>query len=217
MFGAPTGSFTVRAGMARPSEGSELFSFVRDELTVSRGDFASSALSADAAFFVEPQVAVLFSIGYASRTTPSVYRDWVDTDDREIEQSSSLRRLPLSVGLRYYLKPPGRSISRLAWVPARVAPYVAAGGGVTWYRFGQSGDFMDYQTLDVFGAELESRGSSPSAFLAAGADYALGARVGLVGEARYDLDRAKLSRDFSGFNKIDLSGLAVTVGLSYRF
>lgn len=217
MFGAPGGSFTVRAGMARPSEGSDLFSFVRDELTVSRGAFAGGSLSADAAFFIRPQWAVQFGIGFASRTTASVYRDWVDTDDREIEQSSSLKRLPLSAGLRYYLQPPGRSISRLAWVPARVAPYVAAGGGITWYRFKQAGDFVDYQTLDVFGSELKSEAWSPSVFMAAGADYALGARVGVVGEARYDWARAGLSSDFSGFDRIDLSGFAVTVGLAFRF
>lgn len=217
MFGAPTGSLTFRGGMARPSESSDLYSFVRDELTVGRGDFAGSSWAVDAAFFVRPQLAVQFGIGIASRTKPSVYRDWVDTDNREIEQSSSLRRMPLSAGLRYYLKPPGRSISRLAWVPARVAPYVAAGGGITYYRFKQTGDFVDYQTLDVFGTELNSEAWSPSAFLAAGADYALGARVGLVGEARYDWASARLSSDFSGFNRIDLSGLAVTVGLAYRF
>jgi len=217
MFGAPTGILTVRGGFARPSEGSEVFSFVRDELTVARGDFAGGSFGMDAAFFLRPQVALQFGLGVANRTTPSVYRDWVDTDDREIEQSSSLRRMPLSAGLRYYLTPPGRSIGRLAWVPARVAPYVTAGGGITWYEFKQTGDFVDYQTLDVFGTELVSEAWSPSAFLAAGADYALSARVGLVGEARYDWASARLSSDFSGFNRIDLSGLAITVGLAYRF
>lgn len=217
MFGAPKASLTLRGGFARPSEGSDVFSFVRDELTVARGDFAGGSFSADAAFFVRPQLAVQFGIGVASRTTPSVYRHWVDTDDLEIEQSSSLQRMPLSAGLRYYLTPPGRSISRLSWVPARVTPYVAAGGGITWYQFKQTGDFVDYQTLDVFGTELISDGWSPSAFGAVGADYALGARVGLVGEARYDWASARLSSDFSGFNRIDLSGFAVTVGLAYRF
>lgn len=217
LFGAPKATVTVRGGFARPSESSDLYSFVRDELTVARGDFAGGAWSLDAAFFVKPQMAVQFGVGVSSGMTPSVYRDWVDNNDREIEQSSSLRRMPLSVGLRYYLTPPGRSIGRLAWVPARVAPYVTAGGGITWYHFKQTGDFVDYQTLDVFGTELNSEAWSPSAFLAAGADYALGARVGLVGEARYDWASARLSSDYAGFNRIDLSGLALTVGLSFRF
>jgi hypothetical protein len=217
MFGAPKATVTVRGGFARPSESSDLYAFVRDELTIARGDFGGSSWSLDAALFVQPQLAVQFGIGISSATTPSVYRHWVDTNDREIEQTSSLRRLPLSAGLRYYLAPPGRSISRLAWVPARVAPYVAAGGGLTWYGFRQSGDFVDFQTNDVFNTVLNSSAWAPSAFGALGADYALGARVGLVGEARYDWASARLSSDFAGFNRIDLSGLAVTVGLSYRF
>jgi hypothetical protein len=217
MFGAPKATVTMRGGFARPSESSDLYSFVRDELTIARGDFAGGAWSLDAAFFVRPQLAVQFGVGVSGGSTPSVYRDWVDNNDREIEQTSSLRRMPLSAGLRYYLAPPGRSIGRLAWVPARVAPYVAAGGGITWYHFKQTGDFVDYQTLDVFGSELNSDAWSPSAFLAAGADYALGARIGLVGEARYDWASARLSSDFAGFDRIDLSGLALTVGLAFRF
>ncbi|MBI2408611.1 MAG: hypothetical protein HYV19_09960 [Gemmatimonadetes bacterium] len=217
MFGVPGGSLTLRAGLARPNEQSDLFSFVRDELSVARGDFTGGSMSLDAAFFVRPQLAVQFGFGVASRTKASTYRHYVDNNDREIEQSSTLRRMPLSAGLRYYLTPPGRSISRLAWVPARVAPYVAAGGGITWYSFRQSGDFVDFQTLDVFHSTLQSTASSPSAFTAVGADYALGARVGLVGEARYDWASARLGSDFSGFNRIDLSGLAITLGLTYRY
>ncbi len=217
MFGAPGGTLTLRAGLARPAERSDLFTFVRDELTLARGDFSGGSMSVDAALFVRPRVAVQFGIGYAGRTTASTYRHMVDNNNREIEQASSLRRLPLSAGVRYYLAPPGRSVGSLAWVPARVAPYVAAGGGITWYRFSQSGDFVDYQTLDVFNTSLKSDAWSPSAFTAVGADYALSARVGLVGEARYDWASARLNSDFSGFNRIDLSGLAVTAGLSYRF
>lgn len=217
MFGAPNGVLTLRAGVARPSERSDLFSFVQDELTLARGDFAGGSMGADLAFFVAPSFAVQVGVGYSGRTVPSVYRDWVDNDDREIEQSTVLRRVPLSLGLRYYLKPPGRRLSRLAWVPARVSPYVAAGGGVTWYSFRQKGDFVDYRTLDVFGTELESSAWSRGVFAAVGADYALRARVGLVGEARYDQASAGLGSDFSGFNRIDLSGFAVTVGLALRF
>jgi len=98
-----------------------------------------------------------------------------------------------------------------------VTPYVAAGGGITWYQFRQSGDFVDYKTLDVFGSTLESSQWAPSAYGAVGVDYALSARMALTGEARYDASSARMSSDFSGFNRIDLSGAVVTVGLTVRY
>ncbi len=104
-----------------------------------------------------------------------------------------------------------------SWVPARFAPYVSAGVGRVRYRFHQSGDFVDYQTLDVFNTELESAGWTTAGYGAIGLDYAMNARMGLVSEARYDRAHARMSSDFEKFDRIDLSGLSATVGLSFRF
>ncbi|MBM3907045.1 MAG: hypothetical protein FJ363_03090 [Gemmatimonadetes bacterium] len=217
LFGTPNASLTVRAGMARPSGGGDVFSFVRDELTFGPGDLAGGSMAADLAFLVRPRVAVQLGIGYSGQSTASVYRDWVDNDDQEIEQTSSFHRLPLTIGVRYYLADRGRTLGRLAWVPAKTVPYVGAGGGITWSQFRQSGDFVDYQTLDVFGSTLESSAWAPTLYGVAGVERSLSARLALTGEARYDYGRARVGSDYVGFNGIDLSGLAVTVGLTVRF
>jgi len=217
LFGAPHGSVTLRGGFARPSAGSDVFSFVQQHLTLSRGDFAGGSFSTDVAINLSERLALEVGTGYSGRSVPSVYRDWVDNKDQEIAQTTALRRMPLTVGVRYYLSPTGRSISRLAWVPTRVATYVAGGAGGTWYSFRQSGDFVDYQTLDVFGTTLKSSSWAPTAYGAVGVDYSMSARTGLVAEARYDHAKARMSRDFSKFDRIDLSGLAATVGLTIRY
>jgi len=217
LFGTPRVSITLHGGLAMPSAGSDVYAFVQKHLTLGRSDFAGRSLSADLAIRTSDRTAVLLSVGSSGQVVWSEYRDWVDNNDRPIEQSTALRRTPLTVGIRYYLTPPGRTLSRLAWVPARVVPYVAAGAGSTWYKFRQSGDFVDYKTLGVFGSTMESSAWTPTAYGAAGVDCALTARLGLVAEARYDLGSARMSSDFSGFNRIDLSGLAVTAGLTIRF
>jgi hypothetical protein len=217
LFGTPSATLTVRAGVARPSAGGDVFSFVREELTLGRGDFAGGLLGADLAFLVRPRVAVQMGIGYSGRRTASVYRDWVDNDDREIEQTSSFHRIPLSIGLRYYLADRGRALGELAWVPAQTVPYIGAGGGITWSQFRQSGDFVDYQTLDVFPTTLESSAWAPTLYGVVGVERSLSARTALTAEARYDYGWARVSSDFVGFNGIDLSGVAVTVGLTVRF
>jgi len=217
MFGRPNGNLTFRAGYSRPSQGSDVFSFVQEHLTLKSGDFAGTALGVDLAYFVKPNVALQFGVGYAGRTVPSVYRNWVDNNDKEIQQSTSFRRVPLSAGMRYYLWPTGRAISQLAWVPSRYAPYVGAGVGLTWYQFRQAGDFVDYKTLNVFPTTLNSEKWTKSVYATAGVERTLSARLALTGEARYDYAKAPLGSDFSGFNRIDVSGLAVTIGLTVRF
>ncbi len=217
LFGAPGASLTLRVGYAQPLAGSEVFSFSNENLTLGRSDYGGASVSGDFAFFVSERLAVQFSAGHSRRTVGSEFRDWVDNNDLPIEQSTEFTRIPVMLGLRYYLVPPGRSLGRLAWVPARFAPYVAGGVGRVRYRFHQSGDFVDYQTLDVFSTELESAGWTTAGYGALGLDYAMNARVGLVSEARYDYASARMSRDFEGFDRIDLSGLSATVGLSFRF
>ena len=217
LFGAPRGSITLRGGFTQPTASSEVWAFSHENLTLGRGDFAGSSVSAEVSYTLTDRYALQVSAGVSGRTVGSTFRDWVDNNDQEIVQSSVLRRTPVMLGLRYYLRPPGRSLGRLAWVPTRVAPYVTAGVGSVWYKFKQSGDFVDYKTLDVFPTTLESSSWAPAGYGAAGVDYALSARVGVASEARYDYARARMGDDFAGFDRIDLSGISATIGLTFRF
>ena len=217
LFKAPSGSLTLRLGASSPQATSELFDFVSRQLTVNRADYRGAAFAADVAIAHSPRIETVLSIASSSRRVGSEYRDFVDTDDQPIEQATSFRRTPLTAGLRVNLVPSGRRIGRLAWVPAAVVPYVAAGGGVTSYRFQQNGDFIDFKTNDVFTSTLTSSGWAPTVFGAAGIGWRLRSSVALVSELRYDRARAPLSRDFDGFDRIDLSALGVTAGFQFHF
>ena len=121
------------------------------------------------------------------------------------------------LGVRQYLTSRGRSVGDLAWIPSRLAPYVGAAGGAMWYRFRQNGDFVDFNTNDVFNGTLNTSGWAPAASGAAGLDVTLTPRFALTGQGKYLWARARPGGDFSGFNQIDLSGFSTTVGLLVRF
>jgi len=121
------------------------------------------------------------------------------------------------MNVRYNFYDRGRSVSNFAWIPAEYLPYVGLGGGFLYYELDQKGDFIDFKTNDVFPSTVESSGWTPSAHVLAGVDYNLNVWFALTGEARYTWARAGLGSDFSGFDRIDLSGLSTTVGLSVRF
>ncbi|MDB4877920.1 MAG: hypothetical protein JWM41_4366 [Gemmatimonadetes bacterium] len=217
LFGAPAGSFTLRGGWALARAHSDLFSFTTRELTLNRGDFSSPELAADLAFRVRSRTEIVLSSSVSKVGKGSEFRDFIDNNNLPIQQNTQFERVPVTLGVKQYLRSTGRSIGTFAWIPAAVAPYVGAGAGVMWYRFHQDGDFIDFQTTKVFHDIYDSSGWTKTAHAMAGVDFSLGPRFALTTDARYVWSSAPLSQDFSGFQRLDLSGFSTTVGLAVRF
>ena len=217
LFHSPHGVVAVRGGFAHANAGSDIFSFTTDQLTVDRGDFSGFTIGADLTLRIAPRFGVVLGASYAGTSTPSEFRNFVDQNNLPIEQTTTYQRVPVTASLKAYLTPPGRAVGHFAWIPARLAPYVGGGGGAEWYRFRQRGDFVDFQTNDVFHDSFASSGWAPEAHAMAGVDVSLGTRFVLEGEGRYTWAKARLGDDFSGFDRIDLSGFAVTAGVGIRF
>jgi len=217
LFQEPVGSLGVRGGFAQARGNSDIFSFITDELTLGRGAFASASFSADLAFRIGPRADLVFGVSYFGSNARSEFRRFVDNNDLPIEQTTGLARVPLTANAKVYLTSRGRSIGRFAWVPARFAPFVGVGGGAMWYRLRQRGDFINMETLDVFSDTFQSSGFTPVVDGFAGLDISLSPRYGLTGEGRYLWATAAMGRDFSGFDRIDLSGYNASFGLYVRF
>lgn len=216
LFQTPGGSLGFRGGFEYATANSDVFAFVTDELTLDRSDFSSPTFGAFLAFRLSGRNDLVFDAGYSTTSRNSEFRDWVDQNDLPIQQTTSLRRIPLTVGLRHYITSRGRSIGRFAWIPARRALYVGIGGGMMEYKFRQTGDFIDFTTLNVFDDEFVSQAWTPVATASAGLDLGVGLNTMANVELRYTWAQGPMSSDFVGFDRIDLSGLALTAGLSFR-
>jgi len=222
LFKTPNGSFSLRGGYAVANAGSDLFSEVTSILTLDKRDFSSVSFGGDISFSASPRFDLVFGADFSSATQDSEFRDLVEEvngQDQPIRQSTSFKRLPLTASLKYYLTDRGRSIGQFAWIPSRYAPYVGVGGGTMWYRFRQNGDFViDPETLEIRTQKLESSGWGPAAQGMAGVDYTLRPWIALTAEARYNWARASLNENvYEGFDKIDLSGFAGSMGFRVRF
>jgi len=217
LFKQPRVSFSVRAGLSVPRAGSELFSFTTEQLTVEKGDFNAPALEARIAVRMTDRVDLMATVGGSGSTIHSEFRDWEGTDGLPIEQTTSFSTVALTVGGKAYLMPKGRSVGQFAWIPARFAPYVGAEGGVVFAEFKQRGEFVDYETFDIFDDYFFSEGAAPTLKALAGLDISVNNRVMLTTEARYAWARDELSRDFVGFDELDLAGFQVTAGFTVRF
>lgn len=216
LFGTPDAQFTLRAGWSHANAKGDLFDEITNRLTLNRGDFSGPMVGAELAVRMAPRLDFTVDGSWTGRTKSSEYRNLVDNNNLPIEQSTQFTRVPLTVNLKYYLTDRGRSIGRFAYIPSAVTPWLGAGGGVEWYRFRQVGDFVNYNTMNVFNANVNSDGWTGVGQAMAGADFTLTPRIALTADARYVLAHAKLSSDFVGFNDpIDLSGLSA--GLSFTF
>jgi len=216
LFHAPTGSFVLRLGVEQPSASSDVFGFVTDELTLRKADFRGLSIGGELNAQLGSRTALVFGAGWSGSSRDSEYQHYVDNNDLPIEQTTSFERVPLTVGLRYYLTSPGVAVGHLAWVPSRYAPYVGGGVGAMWYQFRQTGDFIDLGTMNVFPDTYKTSDWALTAHLNAGVDIALSPRVFLTAQGRYTWARAPLGPDFYGFDRIDLSGLGFTLGVGYR-
>jgi hypothetical protein len=229
LFRRPIGSLTVRAGAARPNANGSVFDFVSGLLMprgssntnagLSPGDYTAFSGAVEAAFGLTSRAELVLGVASSRRRVDSEYRKWVDNNDQPIEQMTRFSRTPITLGLKWNLAPSGRSVSRLVWVPNRLVPYVAAGGGFMQWRFQQEGDFVDFQSknFDVFKSTLQDKGWAPMGYAAAGLSWSMNSSVAVTGEARYDMASAPLRGSFSGFNSIGLSGVGLTAGFQVRY
>lgn len=214
----PTVTLGIHMGYAVPNASSEIFDFVQDELTVDKSDFNAPSLAGQLGVRVSPQLDLRLEVGYSRSETRSEMREWVGEDDLPIEQDTYFQRVPVTLGLKWYPSDRGRSVGRFAWIPKDWNPYLGAAAGATWYRFQQEGEFVDFETLDVFFSEFENDGSATTAQLYGGVDYSLAPHFLLTMEGRYSwAESVEMTGDFVGFEPMDLSGFQATIGFSARF
>ncbi|MCE2397443.1 MAG: hypothetical protein J4F34_00160 [Gemmatimonadetes bacterium] len=220
LLSTPRASISLRAGVSVPrAEGGRpsLWDFAREHFTVETGDLTGAYLLGEIGVRASRHMDLVLAVGYTSSAVRSEYRRWVDTDDLPIEQTTEFTTTPVTVGIRYYPLPRGRQVGSYAWIPSAVGPFVGIAGGVVRYRFEQDGDFVDYETHDIFSDNLRSVKASPTLHLFAGLDASVNTRVLFTTEVRYGFGSAPLDdRSFAGFSDLDLAGLHLSCGLTFR-
>jgi hypothetical protein len=216
-FAAPGVSISIRGSWFVPRAGSDWYNFVTDQLTIDRADFRAAGIAGDVGLFATPRLDVVFSADYGSKTVGSEYRDFVDNNRLPINQTTRLRQVALTGGVKFALTNRGREVGSLAWVPYRFVPYVGGGGGVLWYEMLQFGDFVDFQDFSVFPDVFQAEGWAPTGYANGGVDVHVYRVLYLTVDARYQWASAELSGNWVGFEPLDLGGLRLSTGLSFVF
>ena len=146
------------------------------------------------------------------------YRDIVDTFENEILHDVRLEQIPLTVDLR--LLPAGRYRLRGSagqYQVRRPVPYLGVGVGANIWSYEEVGDFVDFDTLEVFSASFQDEGVALVTSAVVGVEIPVGPGWNFTLEGRYYWSDDELGNDFEGLGRLQMDGAAAFVGGSWRF
>ena len=137
-------------------------------------------------------------LGFYQRVVPSVYADFIDIDGSEIYQDFKLRVVPLTATLR--VMPFGRHVG--------FQPYVGVGVGLFNWRYSEVGEFIDFNTDDIFRDRFVASGNNVGGLLLGGVRVPFADRYSAGVELRYQNVTGVVGIDQGFLNeRIDLGGL----------
>ena len=145
-------------------------------------------------------------MAYYQRGVHSVYDGWVNTDGSEIRQELKLRVVPVFATLKYL--PFGAR--------AAFQPYVGAGFAVYFWRYSETGQFVDFTDNSIYRAAYVGSGTSVGPVATFGVRARVSRQSDLGVEVRAQWGKGNLSHDFLN-NRIDLGGVNVLGTLRLRF
>ncbi|MGE5245412.1 MAG: hypothetical protein ACM3SQ_14390 [Betaproteobacteria bacterium] len=199
------GGFTVRSEDARGTD--DVLFQDANFLAFRLKDFNGPTAGGEYLVGVMPYLEAGLGVGIYSRSVPSVYRDFVNSDGSEIEQSLKLRVVPFTATIRFL--PLGNN--------GGFKPYIGAGVGIFAWRYSETGQFVDFTDNSIFRDTFVGRGTSVGPVILGGVTVPIGA-IGVGGEIRYQSAKGDLpaSEGFAG-SRIDLGGMNYLFIVNLRF
>lgn len=203
-FDVNLGGFVVRAEDGRVT--GDVLAINRQYLIFELSDFAAfygeAALSVELGRYFEGSIGV----GAFQRTVPTIYADYVHDDGREIEQDLKLRNFPVTATLRIF--PFGQR--------QRVQTYVGVGVAMNFWRYSETGEFIDFRDDSIFREAYVATGSNAGPIGSFGVRARVTHQVDIGGEFRYHWAEGALDENFLG-DKIDLGGYSLLGTFKFRF
>jgi opacity protein-like surface antigen len=227
LLGRPRAMIGVRGGLFLASANSDFFEDMTQFLTLEKSSFRTGTFSTELAVSLTPYLDIVGGLDGNRLSRLSEDREMEELLPNgtrvPIQQTTELSEMNFTASAKLSLLSRGRRVSRLAWIPRTVIPYIGAGAGYGKYSLRQNGDFADQGNLNVRGDEtvfsdsFRSEGWAPVFHAFGGTDVQLYRRLMLSLEGRYTWKKADLSADYVGYEPIDLGGFRLGAGIHFSF
>ena len=191
---------------------SGLFGDNEVDFGITDGDFNGGRFGVEVDYALLPKLDISIGFGNASAETRASYLDFTYDDGGEIEHAASVSTTELTLGARF----------RLLRSPAPFRPYLVAGVSGIFYRYLEDGEFINFETFDIYYDAYEERSFLPGFFAGVGADFRViqlpdGRQVDLFGEFRYARSQGEHADDFGGFGDLTVGRSGGLFGVRIRF
>lgn len=197
-------SFNLKVGAFYPDMESDLWATNLENLAFDKDDMMGIYWGAELEMEMGRYFCLALEGGYYSQDLFSVYRDYEHEDGSPIDQDISLRIASLEADFKLY--PLGyRNLFN---------PYIGAGVGLYAWKYIQGGEFIDFENGTIYDGEAYTRTVTPGFNAKAGFVYRFQRSMGISFEARYTYLKGELSSLFEGFDRLDLNGVTLTIGLN---
>lgn len=223
---------SFRLGYFFPQGKSELWQIEFDNLSLQATDFAGSTFGFAYEYFITNNFSVQFVFDGYSKNKSGFYQEyvaynfedgaWAYPSDFEGEyvpgHAFKVSVTPIQLSLK--IAPLGRR--------SRLIPFIGGGVGVYVWSARLQGDLIDFddpwvdQDFDVtvypiYFSDIRDDNKLAIGFnVLGGVMFPLANRISIEGEAKYNFAKGSLDR-FVGFDKIDLSGIQISLGINYWF
>jgi hypothetical protein len=170
-------------------------------------DFDDTSYGIDYTRMMTERFGVLVSAGAYEGSNRAAFLDFVDDFGDDITHRTTLEMVQLELGAVFHL------MRR----DAVVSPYLGGGIGFYGYDLEESGDFIDFDTFDIFNGTFTAEGDAVGGFFLAGIEIPITDQFGFFGEGRWRWADDELGDDFEDFGEIALGGDEFAAGVSFRF
>lgn len=209
--------FQILGGWNEPNSGNEIYDFSEELLTFDESDLAGTSVQFNYFYQLNNYMAVGGGLyAAAEESTVSEDREFVFSNGDPIYQETGLEMSWIGALVNITPFGAGEFFGSKAWLPNTFVPYLQVGAGIKSYTFYQAGDFVDFETLDIFYDDFEDKGNAASFRLGVGFRFNLAKRIDFDVLAQRDWAETKLNGDFEGFGDFDFGSTAYQLGLTFR-
>ncbi|WP_373068764.1 hypothetical protein [Gemmatimonas sp.] len=206
-------SVSVRYGVFTPSGNSEAYSLIDRALYSGAATLNPRIAGADVAVRLTPRWSARLGIESGERTMESVSRVSPATTTSPVAQQTALQLTSVqSLGVEWraarWARAQGAGADRARLI-------LGAGVGTARYRFQQWGTFVDAERLVAYRDDFYSTGRGLFEYVSAGVDVPVTRWVALQGTVRQQFGAAPMSDDYATFDRLDLGGTNVSVGVRF--
>ena len=206
-------SVTARLGELRPSGRSQLYTLMDRALVPTSGALRPRLAGGELHVRVARGFGVVLGAEAGQGSVASVSRARATATSADARQQTTLDLTSLQYVGADWEAFRWRGARTGARATDRLRVVLGAGGGVARYQLHQWGEFVDAQRSVAYADDFASAGRGGFAYGSAALEVPLRRWLSLQGDVRRQVGSAPMTADFAGFDRLDLGGTRLGVGV----